>query len=434
MVLGGFGVDGGLNGPGEPANSWKVGEALARVPASGVGADLWDRLDDLFHLLDALRPDHVVIPVDWARLAPTLDALDAATVAHYRALLTELRHRSIAVEIRLSDGCTPAALGQEFWLLPGSPEQFAAFVTKVATALGDLVERWETVHDPVRWVVEGYLCGSHPPFRRLAIDDACSALDNLLAAHVLGASALLATGVPATAISLGLSPMVDDLDRAIALAISTAADGADAGVIGERIAAAGRTGSRSLLSVLVGVLNPIGLRTRTRRRWPSRPVPRRFLEVLQLVGRAHHGVSISVVVDPVPFQFWAFGRTWAIPRRARHGSLPNLFDPEAGRGSLIEGVAVATTHNTPRPGQSTSGLIELLAARHQLAARSGPLRYTYDGILDGYRHGTFAYRTGLFNVDRSRGRRGVTWSATDAGGRDAAAAFARLAAHLRATR
>ena len=182
MVLGGFGVDGGLNGPGEPANSWKVGEALARVPASGVGADLWDRLDDLFHLLDALRPDHVVIPVDWARLAPTLDALDAATVAHYRALLTELRHRSIAVEIRLSDGCTPAALGQEFWLLPGSPEQFAAFVTKVATALGDLVERWETVHDPVRWVVEGYLCGSHPPFRRLAIDDACSALDNLLAA------------------------------------------------------------------------------------------------------------------------------------------------------------------------------------------------------------------------------------------------------------
>jgi Glycosyl hydrolase family 1 len=431
-VLGGFGVDGGLNGPGEPANSWKVGEALARVPASGVGADLWERHGDLLHLIDALRPDHVVIPVDWARLAPALDSLDAATVAHYRSLLTELRHRSIAIELRLSDGCVPAALGQEFWLLPGAPEQFATFVAMAADAFGDLVDRWETIHDPVRWIVEGYLCGSHPPFRRLAIDDACSALDNLLTAHVLGASALLASGVPATAISLGLSPMVGDLDRAIALAMRAAADGADAEAIGQRITEARHLGRRNPLGVLVGALNPLGLRAH--RRWPARPVPRRFLEALGSASRAHDGVSISVVLDPVPFQFFAFGSAWAIPRRARHGSLPTLFDPEAGRGSLIESVAVATKHNTLRRGQSTSERIDLLATRCELAERRGPLRYTYDGILDGYRHGTFVYRTGLFSVDRSRGTRGVTWSATDATGHDAAGAFARLAAHLRATR
>jgi len=432
VVLGGFGADGGMNGPGEPANVWKVGEALARVPASGIGADLWHRHHDVLELLEVLDPDHVVIPVDWAQLAPTADRLDASVVARYRLLLGALRERGIGVELRLSDGCVPATLGQEFWLLPGAPQVFGAFVSMVAGALGDLVDRWETIHDPVRWVLEGFLLGSHPPFRRLAIDDACSALDGLLAAHVAGTSTLIDAGVLPSAISLGLSPMVFDLDRAIGLAMVAAASGADDEAISTSLGVARRGDDASAVSQIARVLNPLGLGRR--RSWPARPTPRRFLEALCAAGERHAGVSISVIVDPVPYQVAAFGKMWALPRRSGSVELPASFDPAAGRGTLVEGFAWATRHNTLRAGQSERGLVDLLAARHALGSASGCIRYTYDGILDGYRHGTFGYRTGLSSVDRSRGQHGVTWRSTDAGGQNAVGAFARLVAALRETR
>ncbi|HET9441932.1 MAG TPA: family 1 glycosylhydrolase, partial [Acidimicrobiales bacterium] len=46
VATAGFSVEGGYNGPGEPANNWAAWEREARVEPSGLALDFWRHYDE----------------------------------------------------------------------------------------------------------------------------------------------------------------------------------------------------------------------------------------------------------------------------------------------------------------------------------------------------------------------------------------------------
>ena len=52
--------------------------------------------------------------------------------------------------------------------------------------------------------------------------------------------------------------------------------------------------------------------------------------------------------------------------------------------------------------------------------------YLHWSLVDNYEWGSYEPRFGIFGIDRSRGPRGFRWLATDADGKDSAAAYRRL--------
>ncbi|MDQ1375017.1 MAG: beta-glucosidase, partial [Actinomycetota bacterium] len=70
VATAGFQIEGGYNGPGQPANNWAAWEQAGRVEPSGIAVDFWR---DWEHHLDravAAGCDAFRLSVEWARCEP----------------------------------------------------------------------------------------------------------------------------------------------------------------------------------------------------------------------------------------------------------------------------------------------------------------------------------------------------------------------------
>ena len=80
----------------------------------------------------------------------------------------------------------PDWLGDDFWLRPDAPDRFRAWAEVAVDALAPWVRHWVTINEINVLAIGSWLLGMFPPGRPLAFGDAAIAIDNLLAAHVLG--------------------------------------------------------------------------------------------------------------------------------------------------------------------------------------------------------------------------------------------------------
>ncbi|HEX3948008.1 MAG TPA: family 1 glycosylhydrolase, partial [Acidimicrobiales bacterium] len=190
VALGGWVVEGGFNGPGQPANNWVRWERSGLAgPTAGRG-HFWEAPEELLDRVAALGCDAVGLSVEWARLEPEEGRPDEAALERYADLLALCRQRGLAPVVTLSYQAHPWWLGEELWLTPGAPDRFAEHVGRVVPRLAGSCDRWVTVHQPNRLALGGWVGGDLPPRRRGAVADGWAAIDNLLTAHVLAYRAI----------------------------------------------------------------------------------------------------------------------------------------------------------------------------------------------------------------------------------------------------
>ncbi len=441
VVLGGFGHDGQMNGPHEPMNNWAGAEQMGLVEVSGLAADLLEFPERGVDAAIALGVDHVVTGLEWARLNPSRHVVDEREIERTTIFLHQLQTAGIEPVVRLVSDASPAWAGEEFWLMPGSPETFCTYAFAVIEAIGPTAARFVSIVDPVRIAVAGWLTGEAPPFRRGALDDALCVLDNLLTAHLQLAAWLNERG--GLPLGLELSQGSYDPSGAIVAVIARAREGGSLDEIAQAVASGRTTSSTSIVDDVVGAFHPLGLESGPAwsrgdlDRFLKRPVPGRFLNTAVELGRSAGSTEFSTVVWPLRP---TIGRTRsgrllsaAQLRPTNLQDLPPLQGIAGAGHSFIDGFCRAEDHGVIESKGDDGGIHQFFEQRGRaLQEVDGPLRYTYDGLVDGYRMGTHALRTGLFGLDRSRGRRGVTWMTTNAGGEDAAGAFREFAALVRA--
>ena len=213
VATAGFQVEGGFNGPGEPANNWLAWEQVARVEASGEAVGFWERPEESLDRAAGLGCNSFRLSVEWARVFPGPAGPDRAALARYGEIVTGCLERGLQPLVTLHHFTHPAWLGADFWLRPDAPRHFRHWAEVVADALGPSVRHWVTINEINVLVAGSWLLGMFPPGRTLAFTDAAMAVDNLLAAHVAGYEAIHAVRPDALVTTNNSCSSIYEFDR-----------------------------------------------------------------------------------------------------------------------------------------------------------------------------------------------------------------------------
>lgn len=471
VATAGFQVEGGYNGPGEPANNWLGWERSGRVEPSGNACDFWLQPEQALDRAAGLGCDAFRLSVEWPRLEPADGQFDDTALDGYLRILDACHDRGLEPIVSLHHFTHPAWLGEEFWLDSDAPNRFAAHVARVVPPLAERCRRWITINEPNIVALMGWVEGACPPGRRMAVSEAFTVLDNLLTAHVLAYRGIHQVQPDATVTVNTSSSSLYEHDRMLtdllgARSAGVDRDDLDAWVDQRRAAhnaafpARGR--GELLLRALFAAASPYGraapdgsrlgnlVRSRLRR-----PSPRRVLDAIALdpsvrpldaVGFDWYDPMASHAMR-LPGHQSSGGRRWepsraiwdAVPDpsgltqwcRDTHELLPGmpLWIVENGLCNRVHnGRSYPRLDGWDRPRYLT----EHVAAAVDAVAAGAPLTaYLHWSLVDNYEWGSYEPRFGIFGIDRSRGPRGFRWLETDAEGRDSAAAYRRVIAWAR---
>lgn len=429
VATSGFGVEGGFNGPGEPANNWAEWERAGVVEPSGIALDFWRSYEEQFDRAAALGCDSFRLSVEWARAEPAPGEIDTDALDRYAAMLDAAAARGLEPVVALHHFTEPAWLGADFWLGLDAPELFARWVQVAVKRLQDHCRQWVTVNQPNLYAIQAYLTGAFPPGRRLAFGPALRALDHLLAGHVLAAREIRRrqpeAGVATTTYSVGVYELDQLLvDVLVAPRLGVARAGIGPHLRARRAdwyassAGAPATPAQRLLRRVAATAVPL-----------EQALPRSIAEVY----RSPLPISVDTVdvgySDPSPWRHLRPPAQGApldgrLQRVAAAGIAVRVA--ESGLGSrVVRGRTLARRDGRDRPRY----LREDLAALVRAGAGGSPVGgYWHRSLADSYEWGSYQPRFGLYGVDRDRGCR---WSALDAMGHDAAGTYRRLIAAIR---
>lgn len=443
----GFQVEGGQNGPGEPANNWADWEREGRVEPSGIAIDFWHRYEEHLDRVAALGCDTFRLGVEWSRCQPAPGEVDDDAVEHYRRILAACHERGLEPLVTLHHFTHPHWLGVDFWLDADSPERFAAWVATLVPRLADRCRNWVTLNELNILALSSYWLGAFPPGRLLKTAEAARAIDHLLTAHVLAYDEIHRVQPDAVAATNNLSISAYSLDRMLQDVLLARLHGV------EREALVPWLGERR--DAWERALGPAGRKERAVRALAARAVPlaTSIPRTVDAVYASPHTCTLDVTqldfYDPgvghqlqVPFARTSGGRTTepGLPlwdQAHDPGDFATYTEAAVAPGREVWVVENGMCHRVRngrvydrRDGLTRPRMLEEhLRALVELVDRGVPVGAYYHWTLaDNYEWGSYQPRFGLFGVDRERGTRLLE---TDAHGDDSAGAYQRLIEELR---
>jgi len=335
MATAGFQVEGGFNGPGEPANNWEVWERTGRVEPSGVAVRFFDDPEPLLDRAQALGCNSFRLSVEWARVEPRRGHVDTAALARYREIVDACLARGLEPLVTVHHFTHPAWLGAELWLRPDAPMRFRQYAEQVADVLAPAVRRWVTLNEVNVLALQSWFFGAFPPGRVGAAADATTALGNLLHAHVLAYDVIHEARPDAVVTTNNLGLTVYELDRMLTDLLMARRSG----VARQRVVAwcAGRRAVHESSVPATGAMERV-LRALARR--TMRPDAPALVRAVDAAYASPHECSLDVV-----------GLDHYDPVASRHLRLPG------GRtaGGRVVGVARPLWDDVPDPGRLDNG-------------------------------------------------------------------------------
>lgn len=225
-----------------PATDWYLWTLPAAQGGLGKGTFVGDAvrgysksLEDLA-LISDLGLDSYRFSIEWARIEPVRGQIDEGAIAHYRAQLEALRARGVRPLVTIHHFSNPVWVadprGLDCTAGPSSTnlcglgsaggaqivQAMAQHAGLLARRLGDLVDEWGTLNEPVNYLLAAYGVGSFPP-GKLTITDVAGgfipAVRDYIAAHAAMYQAIRAGDTvdadgDGIAASIGLSLSVAD--------------------------------------------------------------------------------------------------------------------------------------------------------------------------------------------------------------------------------
>ena len=160
--------------------------------------EFFDRYADDLDLLLALNLNSFRLSLNWPALMPDRPDSDHGPVclrqdvmATYKTMLSHMKEKGVKTFVTLFHFCLPSWLSlREGFLAEEAPEQFRRFASAVADELGDLVDYWITINEPLAYAYQGYVAGLWPPGHNFNYFGALASVRNLLLAHAYAYDAI----------------------------------------------------------------------------------------------------------------------------------------------------------------------------------------------------------------------------------------------------
>lgn len=152
----------------------------------GQACDSYNRYEEDLALVKDLNCGAYRMGLEWSRLEPEPRKFNREEVEHYRKVLTAARQKNLKVVLTLWHWTNPAWFAAEGgWANNRAVEHFARYVEFIACELGNQVDYWVTINEPMVHVANGYLTGKFPPNQKNILE-AWRVYNNLIKAHQAG--------------------------------------------------------------------------------------------------------------------------------------------------------------------------------------------------------------------------------------------------------
>lgn len=151
---------------------------------SGDCVDHYNRYKEDFDIAkNHLHNNSHRLSVEWSRLEPEEGVWDDKEFDHYRKVLMDLKKRDMSVMLTIHHFTNPKWLADNGgWEKRSVVKKFLRFVKKVVEELGEYVDFWCTINEPVVYVLQGYIFVEWPPQKKSKIK-AGLVLLNMARAH-----------------------------------------------------------------------------------------------------------------------------------------------------------------------------------------------------------------------------------------------------------
>jgi len=161
-ALSGHQSEGGNN------NSWTRWEEIPGHieggQRSGNAIDHWNRFETDFDWLKWMNGNVHRFSVEWSRFEPKQGEWDEKAIEHYRAMALALKARGIRPMVCLFHFTLPLWVeGKGGFENQEVIDAFVRFAEKAHAALGDVVQDWLTLNEPIFYAFGGYGVGNTPP-------------------------------------------------------------------------------------------------------------------------------------------------------------------------------------------------------------------------------------------------------------------------------
>jgi len=168
-------------------NDWWLAEQEGRVDfKSGLACNHYELFEKDFDLASSLNQNAHRFSIEWSRVEPKDGFWDENEILHYRNVLLALKKRNLKSFVTLHHFTNPIwfmELGG--WENSKAPEYFARFVSMVSERLGDLIDFYVTINEPLVYLSMGYENGTWPPFKKKHHLKTLKVFNNLVKAHKL---------------------------------------------------------------------------------------------------------------------------------------------------------------------------------------------------------------------------------------------------------
>lgn len=190
---------------------------------SGDACDSWSRWREDLALVKALGLNAYRFSIEWARIEPEEGQFSAAALDHYRTICIACREAGIVPIVTFHHFVSPRWLAAKGgWEAAETPERFARYAERTATALGPLIGMACTLNEPNAQVNSFVLRGGRPGAKEAAMlaearrqtgsdhfnswfmGDAFKVRDTCIAAHKLGGDAIRAA-IPGIKVGMTLA-------------------------------------------------------------------------------------------------------------------------------------------------------------------------------------------------------------------------------------
>lgn len=151
---------------------------------SGKACDSYNRWREDLDLVQELGCNAYRFSLEWSRLEPEEGSWNMAEMERYKTILKEMRQRGIRSFVTLWHWTNPVWVAKEGgWANRKIVERFERFAGFVAEHLGEHIDFWVTLNEPLMHIAHGYFTGKFPPNRKKDLFGSLKVLNNLANAH-----------------------------------------------------------------------------------------------------------------------------------------------------------------------------------------------------------------------------------------------------------
>lgn len=131
---------------------------------SGQACDSYNKYEEDFDLAAKMNNNAVRFGIEWSRIEPEEGKWNMAEVEHYKKVLSAAKKRNLKTAITLWHWTNPLWLYQiGGWSNKKVVDYFGRYTELIVKELGQYIDYWITLNEPMMHVAHGYITGKFPP-------------------------------------------------------------------------------------------------------------------------------------------------------------------------------------------------------------------------------------------------------------------------------